>query len=148
MRSEKKLKEVARQRSELMARIRSVNTKPELAVRSELHKRGLRFRLHRRDLPGNPDLLFPRARVALFVHGCFWHQHEGCRLASKPKTRAHYWTPKLAANVARDQKSCKALSDLGWRTEVIWECQVRSPITLARWADSFCRKVRKLSNPN
>src|SRR4051812_48188197 len=105
------------QRSQLMARIRSVNTKPELAVRSLLHIRGLRFRLHRRDLPGHPDLVFPRYRVALFVHGCFWHQHEGCRLASKPKTRTDYWTPKLTANVARDAKSSAALLSLGWHSE-------------------------------
>src|SRR5690242_1387897 len=108
MSARKRFKGVSKQRSELMARIRSVNTKPELVVRRELHRRGLRFRLHRRDLPGSPDLLFPRYRVALFVHGCFWHQHRDCQLASKPKTRTSYWAPKLAANVARDQRSHKA----------------------------------------
>jgi len=128
-----------------MARIRSVNTKPELAVRSLLHIRGLRFRLYRRDLPGHPDLVFPRYRVALFVHGCFWHQHEGCRLASKPKTRTDYWTPKLAANVARDTRSSAALFSLGWHSEIVWECVVRDTERLENWADQFERVLRRRS---
>src|SRR5690349_20790650 len=109
---------VVEQRSELMSRIRSADTQPELAVRKELHKRGLRFRLHRRDLPGKPDLVFPRYRIALFVHGCFWHQHRDCRLASKPKTREDYWVPKLAANVSRDRRSRRSLAALGWSSEI------------------------------
>lgn len=110
-----------------MSRIRSGNTRPEVAVRKQLHALGYRFRLHRRDLPGKPDIVLPRHKIAIFVHGCFWHQHEGCKLASKPKTRQEYWTPKLAGNVARDQVAQAALADLGWRVEVIWECDVRKP---------------------
>ncbi|RWQ70610.1 MAG: DNA mismatch endonuclease Vsr [Mesorhizobium sp.] len=115
----------AAQRSALMSRIRSKDTKPEVTVRRLLHARGLRFRLHRRDLPGKPDILLPRHHLAIFVHGCFWHQHEGCRLASKPKSRTEYWTPKLAGNVRRDQEAHTALRALGWRVEVIWECDAR-----------------------
>lgn len=116
----------AAQRSVLMSRIRSKNTKPEVTVRRMLHARGLRFRLHRRDLPGKPDIVLPRHRLAILIHGCFWHQHDGCRLASKPKSRVEYWTPKLAGNVRRDLEAQAALRALGWRVEIIWECEVRS----------------------
>src|SRR5580704_13053728 len=95
---------VAPNRSALMARIRSSNTQPGLAVRGLLHSMGFRYRLHRRNLPGRPDLVLPRHRLAIFVHGCFWHQHPGCKLASRPKTRGDYWSPKLASNVARDER--------------------------------------------
>lgn len=115
-----------------MSRIRSGNTKPEIAVRRLLHALGYRFRLHRRDLPGKPDIVLPRHRVVIFVHGCFWHQHPGCRLASKPKTRQEYWTPKLAGNVRRDELAQEALTALGWRVEVIWECDARKPEELDR----------------
>jgi DNA mismatch endonuclease (patch repair protein) len=110
-----------------MSRIRSGDTKPEITVRKLLHALGYRFRLHRRDLPGKPDIVLPRHRLAIFVHGCFWHQHPGCRLASKPKTRQDYWTPKLAGNVRRDAEAQEALAALGWRVEIIWECAARKP---------------------
>ena len=122
--------EIDPRRSALMARIRSVDTRPEIAVRRLLHAMGYRFRLHRRDLPGKPDIVLPRHRLAIFVHGCFWHQHAGCRLASRPKTRQDYWTPKLAGNVARDEAAQAALRKLGWRVEVIWECDARDPVRL------------------
>lgn len=118
-------------RSQLMARIRSKNTKPELVVRRSLHALGLRFRLHRRDLPGKPDIVLPKYRLAIFVHGCFWHQHQNCRLASKPKSRREYWEPKLAGNVARDVTARAALAALGWRVEIIWECESRKIEALA-----------------
>ena len=124
--------EIDPRRSALMSRIRSSNTRPEIAVRRLLHALGYRFRLHRRDLPGKPDIVLPRHRLALFVHGCFWHQHPGCRLASKPKTRQDYWTPKLAGNVQRDQLAQEALAAMGWRVEVIWECDARKPAELER----------------
>ena len=108
-----------------MSRIRSSDTRPEIAVRRTLHAMGFRFRLHRKDLPGRPDLVLPRYRLVLFVHGCFWHQHAACKLASKPKTRRDYWDPKLAGNISRDEQSAKALRSLGWRVEVIWECETR-----------------------
>jgi DNA mismatch endonuclease, patch repair protein len=106
-----------------MRRIRKIDTSPELIVRRISHSLGFRFRLHRRDLPGTPDLVFPRLRKAILVHGCFWHQHEGCRLARQPKTRLDYWLPKFERNVARDAMSRHKLEQLGWQCMVVWECQ-------------------------
>ncbi len=119
-------------RSELMARIRSSDTSPELAVRRIAHRMGLRFRLHRKDLPGRPDLVFPRRRTAVFVHGCFWHRHRGCRLASTPKSHVDYWTRKFETNVARDARQQRALKKLGWRVLVVWECETRSEEAIER----------------
>lgn len=108
-----------------MRGIRSKDTKPELAVRRCLHAMGYRFRLHRRDLPGRPDIVLPRHRLAIQVYGCFWHQHAGCKLANIPQTRRDYWLPKLARNVERDAQSEAALAVLGWRVSTIWECELR-----------------------
>src|SRR3712207_3762290 len=105
-----------------MARIRGKNSKPELVVRRLAHRLGYRFRLHRRDLPGSPDLVFPRLRKAIFLHGCFWHQHLGCRYATLPRTRPEYWLPKLARNVERDGEVQRRLEEMGWDILVIWEC--------------------------
>ena len=113
-------------RSELMAGIRGRDTAPELAIRRIAHRMGLRFRLHRRDLPGRPDIVFPKFRSAVFVHGCFWHQHGGCRFAHIPKSRVTYWTQKFSRNVARDRSNEEALRALGWRVIVIWECEARN----------------------
>lgn len=110
------------QRSANMARIRAKHTKPELRVRRAAHALGYRFRLHRSDLPGSPDLVFPRLRVALFVHGCFWHQHPGCRRAVLPASRLDYWLPKLAGNQARDAAARAALEAAGWQVAELWEC--------------------------
>lgn len=109
-----------------MSRVRSKNTSPEMRVRRLAHAIGLRFRLHRQDLPGKPDLTFPRHRVALFVHGCFWHRHQGCKKASTPKSRTDFWVSKFEHNVARDRQNEEALSALGWRVLVIWECETKS----------------------
>ena len=111
-------------RSELMAGIRGKDTSPELAVRRIAHGMGLRFRLHNKNLPGRPDVVFPRHRLAVFVHGCFWHQHQACRFAQIPKSRVSFWKNKFAANVARDKRNIAALHGLGWRVLVIWECEV------------------------
>lgn len=111
------------QRSVHMRRIRKVNTKPELAVRRIAHRLGYRFRLHRADLPGTPDIIFPRLRKVIFVHGCFWHQHPGCRLARAPKSRREYWLPKLKRNQQRDVQAIAALERLGWDVLVLWECE-------------------------
>ena len=111
-------------RSELMAGIRGKDTGPELAVRRIAHGMGLRFRLHSKNLPGRPDVVFPRHRLAVFVHGCFWHQHQDCRFARPPKSRVSFWKKKLADNVARDKRNIAALRGLGWRVLVIWECEV------------------------
>lgn len=110
-------------RSRLMGRIRCKDTKPEMVVRRIAHRLKFRFRLHRRDLPGSPDLVFPGRRKVVFVHGCYWHRHPGCRLAYEPKTNVEFWTRKFAANVARDQRALVDLRKEGWDTLVIWECE-------------------------
>jgi DNA mismatch endonuclease (patch repair protein) len=110
-------------RSENMRRVKGVNTGPELAVRRALHAIGKRFRLHRRDLPGRPDIVLPKAKVAIFVHGCFWHRHQGCRRASTPATRPDFWNAKFARTTERDAEQDAALRRLGWRVETIWECE-------------------------
>ena len=115
----------AAKRSEIMSRIKGRNTKPELIVRRIAHGLGFRFRLHRRDLPGSPDMVFPRYRTVVFVHGCFWHRHHGCRYAYCPKSRIQFWTKKFEENVARDTRNEMALRDLGWRVLVIWECETK-----------------------
>lgn len=112
-------------RSRLMGRIRGKNTKPEMAVRRIAHHLGFRFRLHRRDMPSSPDLVFPRLRKVVFVHGCYWHRHPGCRLAYEPKSNVEFWREKFAANVARDQKALEELRVQGWDTLVIWECEAK-----------------------
>lgn len=109
--------------SALMARIRARDTQPEIFVRRLLHKQGYRFRLHAKDLPGQPDIVFRGRKKAIFVHGCFWHCHEGCKRASMPKTRTAYWKPKLEANRKRDAKSLSALEEMGWRVMIVWECE-------------------------
>ena len=112
-------------RSALMAKVHSKDTVPEMRVRKAAHAMGLRFRLGRRDLPGSPDLIFPRHRLAVFVHGCFWHRHPDCRRASLPATRPDFWEVKFAKNVARDRAAVTALHDKGWETLVIWECETK-----------------------
>lgn len=119
-------------RSEMMARIRSRGTGPELAVRRIAHRMGLRFRLHRKDLPGRPDLVFPKHRLTVFVHGCFWHRHEGCQYASTPKSRTAFWAEKFAANVERDARQEAALRTLGWRVLVIWQCETKDEAAVER----------------
>lgn len=119
------------QRSANMSRVKGKDTRPELAVRRIAHKLGLRFRLHRRDLPGSPDLVFPKYRLAVFVHGCFWHRHAGCRRASNPATRADFWQKKFDSNVTRDRRQEDALAALGWNVLTIWECEVKSPESVA-----------------
>jgi len=109
----------------MMASIRGRNTLPELRVRRYLHAAGLRFRLHDRRLPGSPDLVFPAHRVAVFVHGCFWHRHPFCRYATTPASRQEFWLDKFARNVVRDQRNLLALERLGWTPLVIWECDTR-----------------------
>ena len=112
-------------RSRLMANIRSKDTRPERAVRSILHALGYRFRLHRTDLPGKPDIVLPRHKKVVLVHGCFWHQHPGCALASHPSSNVEYWSPKLAGNVERDKQNLEKLVQLGWNVLIVWECQTR-----------------------
>jgi len=112
-------------RSDIMRAVKRAHTAPEIIVRQTLHALGLRFRLQRRDLPGSPDIVLPRFRTAIFVHGCFWHRHPGCRYATTPKTRQEYWLPKFIANVERDARKESQLRERGWRVLVVWECETR-----------------------
>lgn len=119
------------QRSWNMSRIKGANTTPELLVRSVLHHSGYRFRLHRRDLPGRPDIVLPKHNIVVFVHGCFWHRHEQCINAVMPKTRTEFWRQKFEDNTRRDHQALSQLTELGWRVLVIWECQTKNILTLA-----------------
>lgn len=127
-------------RSALMARIRGKDTRPELLVRRMAHALGYRFRLHRRDLPGTPDLVFPGLRKVVFVHGCFWHRHEKCRFAYSPKSNPAFWEAKFAGNVRRDRLALEQLQALGWQTLVVWECETRDR------QDLECRLASYLGN--
>jgi DNA mismatch endonuclease (patch repair protein) len=111
-------------RSEMMRSIRKSNTTPELTVRALLRELGIHYRLHAKELPGRPDIVIRQQKKAIFVHGCFWHQHSGCRLAKKPSARPEYWLPKFARNQARDRITLAALDRLGWDTLVVWECEL------------------------
>lgn len=115
------------ERSERMARIHGRDTKPEMVVRRLLHGMGYRYRLHRGDLPGKPDIVFGKRKKAIFIHGCFWHRHDdpACRLARLPKSRLDFWKPKLSANAERDALKQEALKRLGWNVLVVWECELR-----------------------
>ena len=108
-----------------MRAVKRANTAPEIIVRQVLHALGIRFRLHRRDLPGSPDVVLPRFRTVIFVHGCFWHRHPDCRYTTTPKTRQEYWLPKFAANIERDLRKEAQLQALGWRVLLVWECETK-----------------------
>lgn len=112
------------QRSERMSRIRGKDSRPELALRRVLHRLGLRYRLHATDLPGKPDLVFPRYKAVVFVHGCFWHRHDGCKIATTPKSNTPFWVEKFEKNKARDSRVAAALRNIGWRVFVVWECDL------------------------
>ena len=111
------------QRSRLMSRVKGKDTKPEKVVRSALHSLGYRFRLYRKNLPGSPDIVLPKYRTAIFVHGCFWHRHPGCPKATTPKSNLEYWHRKFAENVERDRRKERELARLGWRVMIIWQCE-------------------------
>ncbi len=110
-----------------MSKIRGTNTKPEILVRSLIHRLGYRFRLHRKELPGTPDLVFPGRRKVIFVNGCFWHWHQNCPEFRAPESRVEYWSAKFARNRRRDVENVRRLKNLGWRTLTIWECQLKRP---------------------
>ena len=135
-------------RSRMMSGIRGKDTKPELALRRALHARGFRFRLHSKTVHGRPDLVLPKYRAVVFVHGCFWHRHEGCRYTTTPSTREEFWQGKFAANVARDATVRERLLEEGWRVATVWECALRKPdqITasterLSAWLQSDEHKI-------
>ncbi len=119
-------------RSWLMGRVGSKDTAPELVVRSLLHRMGYRFRLHAPDLPGKPDIVLPRHGRVVFVHGCFWHRHRGCRLATTPKTRKRFWEDKFRRNVERDLRNVRRLRRAGWGVATVWECETKDPEKLER----------------
>ncbi len=127
-------------RSALMSRIGGKNTAPELTVRRLLHSLGYRFRLHRRELPGTPDIVFPSRRKAIFVNGCFWHAH-GCRIGRPPKSRPEFWRPKLDRNRARDKRNKSELRAMGWAVLTVWQCQTRKPDMLSTKLVSFLGPV-------
>lgn len=125
-----------------MSRVRGTNTGPEIRVRKVAHALGLRFRLHRRGLPGKPDIVLPKRRAVIFVHGCYWHRHPGCRKATPPSS--DFWKEKFEMNVARDAKVARELRRLGWRVVTIWECQTKDPTRLQRiLANRFFPKAKK-----
>lgn len=117
-------------RSEIMGRVHSKDTRPEMLVRRLVHSMGYRYRLHRKDLPGTPDMVFRGRRKVIFINGCFWHRHEGCALARIPKSRVDFWEQKLEANKARDARTIQALQEAGWDVLTVWECQLRDIVTL------------------
>lgn len=131
--------EPTEQRRRLMSRVKSRNTSPELKVRKLLHAMGYRFRLHKRDLPGTPDIVLGPLKKAIFVHGCFWHRHDGCRKTTTPTTRREFWVSKFEANVLRDERKMQELKEAGWDVMVVWECESEAP-TLARDLNRFLRR--------
>ncbi|HEK1770009.1 TPA: DNA mismatch endonuclease Vsr [Pseudomonas putida] len=137
-------------RSRMMANIRGSNTVPEMKVRKFLHRHGFRYRLHPKELPGRPDLVLPRYRVCIFIHGCFWHRHPGCRYATIPRSREDFWHLKFEQNVKRDTKNRIELLKQGWRVFEIWECGIRKQETEMEWllaAVSDCN-LQYISWPN
>ena len=116
---------VSEQRSRNMSAIKSKNTKPEISVRKLLHSMGYRFRLHRKDLPGSPDIVLPKYKTVIFVHGCFWHRHNNCKYATTPKTRKEFWENKFEENVKRDNLNQANLTLKGWKIIILWECQLK-----------------------
>lgn len=125
------------QRSKNMSRIRSKNTTPELLARSALHRAGYRFRIHRKDLPGNPDIVMPKRKLAIFIHGCYWHRHPGCKYAYTPKSRTDFWQKKFQLNIERDITVKDKLTALGWNYLVIWECETKDALQIQNIVRKF-----------
>ena len=132
-------------RSEVMRAVKDANTKPELKLRKALFARGFRYRLHARDLPGKPDLVFPRYRSVIFINGCFWHGHDCARGARVPKSNRDYWLAKVARNKARDEDIVKALAALGWRAYIVWECSLQKVDDAADKAARWLKRAEKTS---
>ena len=124
----------------MMASIRGKNSQPEIAVRRHLFRNGLRFRLHALDLPGRPDIVLPKFKTVVLVHGCFWHRHPDCRYATTPQSRAEFWKAKFDATVARDSRQIAKLQEMGWHVDVVWECEVRDVARLNRLVSDIRRR--------
>lgn len=129
------------QRSERMSRIRSKDTSPELTLRKALHASGLRFRVHDKRLPGKPDIVLPRFKTVVHVHGCFWHRHTGCKVATTPKSNSQFWQDKFDRNVQRDQRNDAALASMGWRVLVTWECELGSSAKATEVAHRIAHEI-------
>ena len=127
-------------RSWIMSRISGSNTKPEIIVRKIIHAMGFRYRLHVRNLPGTPDIVLPRHKKVVFVHGCFWHGHKGCKRSQRPSANSEFWNRKIEQNMARDKKVIKGLQKLGWRPLIIWECKTRNPLSLRKILAKFLHR--------
>lgn len=136
-----------KRRSEIMSRIRGKDTSPELTVRSLLHKLGYRYRLHSRKLPGCPDLVFSSRKKVIFVHGCFWHGHRGCRKGKLPKSRLEYWEPKIKANRKRDASNIRKLKALGWEVRVVWQCELKKPEIIVEELKKYLDAIQGLKIP-
>jgi DNA mismatch endonuclease (patch repair protein) len=130
-------------RSHIMRSIRKTDTRPEIAVRRMIRELGIGYRLHAKELPGRPDIVFRRRRKAIFVHGCFWHQHGGCRLSKRPSARPEYWLPKLERNRKRDQEALEALASLGWEVLVVWECELADECRLKHKVTELPQRTRR-----
>lgn len=130
-------------RSLIMAAVKGSDTKPELLVRSVLHRLGYRFRLHRKDLPGRPDIVLTKHNKVIFVHGCFWHGHKGCKRAGRPTSNADFWNEKLTRNIERDKRNISDLRKLGWRCLVVWECETRTPNRMISRLEAFLLESRR-----
>jgi DNA mismatch endonuclease (patch repair protein) len=133
-------------RSVVMSKIRSKNTKPEIMLRSFLHGRGFRFRIHRKELPGKPDIVLSKYKATVFVHGCFWHFHADCREGRVPDTNSKFWQDKLSKNVARDQSHQKKLTEMGWRVIIIWECELEAAVK-NNGMDMLLKRIIEPSSP-
>jgi DNA mismatch endonuclease (patch repair protein) len=133
-------------RSWNMSRIRGANTKPEIAVRLMLHRMGYRFRISNRTLPGRPDIVLPKYRAVIFVHGCFWHRHQGCKYAYMPKSRLDFWSQKFEENVMRDKNNLSLLKKAGWLPIVVWECEIKlnTDVVLGKVSEILQRRLKKL----
>lgn len=119
-------------RAEMMSRVKQRHTKPEITVRKILHRNGFRFRLHNKKLPGTPDIVLPKHKAVIFVHGCFWHQHEGCRKSRRPTSNVEFWNEKLDKNIARDSRKESELKNLGWKVLTIWDCEIKEDSSIEK----------------
>lgn len=126
-----------------MRRIRGHDTVPEILIRKAVHRRGIRYRVNLKGLPGRPDIVLPKWRTVIFVHGCFWHRHKGCPVATNPKSNAKFWIEKFASNVKRDRRNARRLRALGWRVLTVWECQATAKSRLETTADRLVRNIRR-----
>lgn len=136
------------ERSARMALIRGKDTVPELTFRKAIHALGMRYRLHAKDMPGKPDLVFPRFRTVIFVHGCFWHRHEGCKVASTPKSNVDFWLEKFKKNTDRDARNIQALESMGWKVIIVWECEVSTSVNAEATAKRIADIIKRESLPS